>query len=88
MASERPLAADTTLRAERLQFEVWSRMTPAEKFTVFAQLMEMATARADAGIRQRHPDADEHEIFLRRVALHLDRATMLQAYGWDPAAHP
>ena len=30
------------------------------------------------------PHASEHEVLLRLAALHLDRETMIRAYGWDP----
>jgi hypothetical protein len=50
--------------------------------------MELANATAEAGIRRAHPDADDREVFLRRAARSLDRATMIRVYGWDPAAYP
>lgn len=86
MSEDLPLSADTSRVAERRQFEVWGRMGPAEKFAAFAQLMELADAIADAGIRLRFPGADERELFLRRAARRLDAATMRRVYGWDPAA--
>ena len=81
------LARDTTPTAEQRQFEIWSRMTAAEKFDAFAQLMAMADAVAEAGIRRTYPDADDREVFLRRAARGLDRQTMVKVYGWDPDAH-
>ncbi|MCB9877784.1 MAG: hypothetical protein H6835_09305 [Planctomycetes bacterium] len=84
MTAERPLADDTSLDAERRQFEIWAGMTPAQKFEAFAQLMAMAQALADAGIRRRYPHADEREVFLRRAARTLDAETMRRCYGWDP----
>ncbi|MCA8951058.1 MAG: hypothetical protein KDE27_16250 [Planctomycetes bacterium] len=62
-------------------------MTAAEKFGAFAQLMAMADAVAEAGIRRRYPGADDREVFLRRAARVLDRQTMVVVYGWDPDAH-
>ncbi len=87
VSEERTLAADTSLVAERLQFEVWRRMTPAEKFAAFLDLQSTTTALAEAGIRLRHPGADQREVFLRRVAMVLDRQTMVRVYGWDPDQH-
>ncbi|MEO6593215.1 MAG: hypothetical protein ABIP94_00510 [Planctomycetota bacterium] len=84
MTQERTLAADTSLVAERTQFDVWRRMTATEKFTAFLDLQQTSTALADAGIRLRYPRADAREVFLRRVARSLDRATMRRVYGWDP----
>ncbi|MGE3173993.1 MAG: hypothetical protein AB7O97_15310 [Planctomycetota bacterium] len=87
MSAPRTQAHDTDPIAEQRQFEIWSRMSATEKFAAFAQLMAMADAFAEAGIRRLHPDADDREVFLRRAARTLDRATMIAAYGWDPAAH-
>lgn len=84
MSEERTLASDTSLAAERAQFAIWRRMTPAEKFAAFLDLQQTAIDQAEAGIRSRHPQADAREVFLRRVARHLDRATMVRCYGWDP----
>jgi hypothetical protein len=36
------------------------------------------------GIRSRHPDADDGEVRLRLAALRLDRALVVDAFGWDP----
>ena len=86
--TERPLAADTSLVAERMQFELWGRMTPARKFALFLDLQDTVIALAEAGIRLRHPNASPREVFLRRAARTLDRATMLRIYGEDPARDP
>jgi len=74
---------DTSAAAEEAQFDVWRRMTPAEKFAAFADLQATAIALAEAGIRLRHPDADEREVFFRRVARSLGRERVLEAYGFD-----
>ncbi len=87
MQRRRTLADDTTPSAEQCQFEIWSRMTPAQKFAAFEQLMAMAEVVAEAGIRRRHPHADDREVFLRRAARTLDRETMVAVYGWDPSLH-
>ncbi len=86
MSEERTLASDTSLAAERAQFAIWRRMTPAEKFAAFLDLQQTAIDLAEAGIRLRYPQADAREVFLRRVARRLDRGTMLRLYGWDPDA--
>jgi hypothetical protein len=62
-------------------------MTPMQKYAAFWQLQAMAEAFAIAGLKRRHPGATDRELFLRRVAMHLDRDTMLRCYGWDPEAH-
>jgi hypothetical protein len=40
-----------------------------------------------AGIADRHPQADERERRLRLAALRLERDTMVNAFGWDPAVN-
>lgn len=87
MSEERTQSADTSFVAERLQFDVWRRMTPAQKFAAFLDLQATAIALAEAGIRLRHPGADAREVFLRRTAKMLDRQTMVRVYGWDPDSH-
>ena len=84
MTRFRPQAPDTPPVAERRQFEVWGRMTPAQKFAAFLDLQATAVALAEAGIRLRHPRAEAHEVFLRRVARTLDAETMRRVYGWEP----
>jgi len=83
--TERPLAADTSPVAERMQFEFWGQMTPARKFALFLDLQDTVIALAESGIRLRHPDASPREVFLRRAARTLDHETMLRVYGEDPA---
>lgn len=77
-------SADTDLAAEERQFAVWRAMTPAQKLHAWGELQELADAMAEAGIRRDHPGASDREVFLRRIARTLDRATMLRCYGWDP----
>jgi hypothetical protein len=83
-ASEyRTQSPDTTREAEERQFAIWRAMTPAQKFTAFLELQEMAAAFAEAGIRLRHPSASPREVFLRRIAQSLGRDTVLKLYGFD-----
>ena len=37
-----------------------------------------------AGVRLRHPNAGERELFLRTAALRLGRDLTIDVYGWDP----
>lgn len=75
---------DTTPDAERIQLEAWRRMTPAQKLRVVSELVRASEELARAGIRARHPDADDREVELRLAALRLDRSTMIRLFGWDP----
>ncbi|MBL8756093.1 MAG: hypothetical protein JNK15_22560 [Planctomycetes bacterium] len=86
VSDPRPLAMDTSADAEARQFAIWASMTPAEKFAAFEDLHRLAIALAEAGIRMRHPQASDREVFLRRVARSDNRRTMSAAYGWAPEA--
>lgn len=37
-----------------------------------------------AGVRSRHPQADERECLLRIASLYLPTDLMRKAFGWDP----
>lgn len=78
---------DTSPEAEAVQIELLRRMTPAQKFELVLRLNRQARALQLAGIRRRHPGADEHELRMRLASLWLDRETMVKVYGWDPEEH-
>ncbi len=48
-----PLAADTSLAAERLQVEAWRRMAPWEKLALLDDMVAGCRALADLGARLR-----------------------------------
>jgi hypothetical protein len=79
--------ADTDPRV----MEVWLRQlrekTPGERIAMAFALTDFALRMAESGVRARHPEASEREIFLRAAALRLPRELMIRAYGWDPAEH-
>ena len=80
----RTQSRDTSLEAERILIEAYRRMTPGEKAQRITAITQVCTQLAIAGIRARHPDADEEEIRLRLAALRFDRETMVRVFGWDP----
>ena len=55
-------------------------MTAAEKLAIVAGLTRAAIELADAGVRQRHPDAAPRERFLRRAIVVLGPDLARQAY--------
>lgn len=65
--------------------EIIRRKTPEERIAMTFQLSEFAMRMAEAGMRERHPDADDREIFLRCASLRLSRDLMVKVYGCDPA---
>jgi hypothetical protein len=68
MVERHALAIDTSDEVERRQIEHWRTMSPAQKAAIVSGLTQAAYALTFAGVRQRYPNADEREQFLR-VAL-------------------
>lgn len=53
------LSRDTTEEAERVQVEIWRRMSDIERARAITGACRAARAFAFAGLRSRHPDASE-----------------------------
>lgn len=82
MHTARP--ADTTPEAWAKQFELYRRMTPAQKARLVREVTLAANAFALAGLRQRHPNANEAELLLRLAVLRLGEELVARAYNWRP----
>lgn len=78
---------DTSPEVAAVLLEGYRRMSPAQKLAQAAALSRATRDLAVAGMRRRHPEASDREIHLRVAALTIDRDTMIQAFGWDPASH-
>ena len=76
---------DTSFEIERILIEAYRRMPPWEKARRASDMTLAIEALALAGTRERHPTASDRECHLRVASLRLDRDTMTQAFGWDPA---
>jgi hypothetical protein len=79
--TRRPLSRDTTLEAAEVQMEIYRRMSPGEKIALVEEANRRARALALAGLRQRHPDASEAELFRRLMDLTLGEALAREVYG-------
>jgi len=75
---------DTDPRAMEVWLSLLRAKTTGERIMMAFELSEFAVKVAESGVRARHPDASEREIFLRSAALRLPRDLMIRAYGWDP----
>jgi hypothetical protein len=73
---------DTAPEALERQFELYRRMSPAEKAQLCRDASLAATTFAMAGLRQRHPDATERELLLRLAVLRLGVDVVERVYGW------
>jgi hypothetical protein len=77
--------SDTDPETERLMIEL-ARATPDwKKIEQVCAMIETTRALAMAGLRGRYPNASEEELKKRLAALVLDRETVIEVYGWDPA---
>jgi hypothetical protein len=78
--SSRP--ADTSPAALEAQFAVYRAMSPAQKAARVTELTQSACLFALAGLRERHPGANERELFLRLAVLRLGEELVHRVYGW------
>jgi hypothetical protein len=76
--------ADTDPRALEVFLSLHRRMPAGQKIAAVFELTDMVLKLSEAGVRLAYPDADDRKVFLRVAARHLDRETMIRAYGWDP----
>jgi hypothetical protein len=67
--------------------EILRKKTPGERLLMALKMTDFAFQMSEAGVRARHPEASEREVFLRAAALRLPRDLMIRAYGWDPDEH-
>jgi hypothetical protein len=74
------LASDTSREAERVQIELWRRMSPLEKAELVAAISLAAQELSLAGIRRRFPAASETECLMRLAVLKLGSALAHRAY--------
>jgi len=78
---------DTSPEALAAFYDIQRRRPPELKLADAFDLSQGLFELVKAGIRTRHPSADEREVFLRAVATRLPRELMIRAYGWDPRLH-
>jgi hypothetical protein len=75
-------SADTSPAVDAIRFERYALMSPAEKVSRVVALTRTACTLALAGLRARHPAADEAELLLRLAVLRLGADAVSRAYGW------
>ena len=80
-------ASDTSAAAQAIQDGLLRRASPGEKLAQVAQLSRMVDQLAMAGLRQRHPNADDEMIRYLRAELRLGRelAARVESVGRDRA---
>jgi hypothetical protein len=82
----KPLSPDTSADAQRMQFELLRRLSPAQKLVLAFELTDALRDLILADLHHRFPQADETEIKRRFIARVLPREDVIRAYGFDPKA--
>jgi hypothetical protein len=73
--------ADTSPEAWQVYLDVLRKMTPSERLQRCLEWSEVVRRFAEAGLRERFPKADEHEILLRYARMTLGEELFRKAYG-------
>ena len=82
----KPLSPDTSTDAQRVQFELLRRLSPAQKLALAFELTDTMRELILADLRHRFPQAGDVEIKRRFIARVLLREDVIRAYGFDPQA--
>jgi hypothetical protein len=80
------LSEDTDPEAERVQMEIYRRMSPAQKLALVFEANAQSRALALAGLRLHHPEAFPEEIERRYKGLMLGEELATEVYGPLPGA--
>jgi hypothetical protein len=72
---------DTSPEAWKVYIDLYRQVSPAEKIRRAMSITKTCNLLAEAGLRRRYPEADDREIFLRRVRLTLGKELFQKAYG-------
>ena len=76
--------SDTHPAAMEVFLKLQRQRSPGQKLADAFELIELVMQLSAAGVRRRHPEAGEREVFLRTASLRLSRDLMMRAYGWHP----
>jgi hypothetical protein len=72
---------DTSPEAWKVYLEAQRRLTPEERIQRCLEWSAVVRGFAEAGLRERHPQADDHEILLRYARMTLGEELFRKAYG-------
>jgi hypothetical protein len=78
MKQTRPL--DTSPEAERVQIEIYRKMSPARRLQLAVELTRGMRSRLEAGVRFRHPDYDDWQVKMAVIRLTLPEEVFLSVY--------
>lgn len=75
------IPADTSIEAYGVQLAILRRLPLEQKFLQVFDMCETGKALVMAGLRQRHPEASDREIFLLWARQHLGEELFEKVYG-------
>jgi hypothetical protein len=78
LKQSRPL--DTSPEAERVQAEIFRRMTPERKLRAAAELTQLVRQSLAEGVRMRHPEYSEEQVRLAMIRLTLPESLFFAVY--------
>ncbi len=73
--------SDTSPEAQRVQDDIYRRMSPAQKLRLVFELQEIGKHLVMAGLRTRYPQASEEEIRHLWARQHLGDQLYEEVYG-------
>ena len=82
----RPL--DTTEEADRIQFDIFRRMSADEKLRQMCASTDASRATFEAGIRRRHPRYTDDDAALARIRWELGDDLFREVYPAKPLVDP
>jgi hypothetical protein len=80
----KPLSPDTTVEAQRMHYELMSRLPPERRLELALELTDNLRQFVIEDIKSKYPDADEATIKRRFAARVLKREEVIRVYGFDP----
>ena len=80
----KPLSSDTSVNAQRKQFELIRRLPAWKRLALAFELTDATRQMVLADIAHHFPDANSEEVRRRFIARVLPRQFVISAYGFDP----
>lgn len=78
------LSPDTSIEAERIQFEIWREMPAWRKMELVCEMYATVKSLAHAGLAKRFPEATAEELDRRLKDLMLGPDLAARVYGPPP----
>lgn len=86
MKQSRPL--DTSPEVERVQVEIFRRMTPERRLRAAAELTQLVRKSLAEGVRTRHPEYNDDQVRLAMIRLTLPEHLFLAVYPYAKEITP